>query len=93
MYLSSLGSCNPAFLSSSLQCCHVVIIWYTLSGLVMVKGGLVATYSNGPKSGTNLSTKKRKRWREAGDDGDAEDDDELCKQHVTGAFALTLKEV
>lgn len=46
-------------------------------GLVMIKGGVMANYSNGTKSGT-----KRKRWTEA--DGDAEDDDdELYNQHVT----------
>lgn len=47
----------------------------------MVKGGVVANYSNGLRSGMNLSTKKRKRWTEA--DDDAEDDDDLYSQHVT----------
>lgn len=52
------------------------------NGLVMVKGGVVANYSNGPKSGTNLS-KKRKRWTEADDDAEDDDDDELYNHHVT----------
>lgn len=42
----------------------------------MVKGGVVANYSNGSKSGMNVSSKKRKRWTEA-------DDDDLYNQHVT----------
>uniref|UniRef100_A0A1J3K9Z7 Chromatin-remodeling ATPase INO80 n=1 Tax=Noccaea caerulescens TaxID=107243 RepID=A0A1J3K9Z7_NOCCA len=46
------------------------------------QGGVVANYSNGPKSGTNLSTKKRKRWTEADDDVE-DDDDELYNHHVT----------
>lgn len=41
----------------------------------------MANYGNGLRSGTNLSTKKRKRWTEA--DDDAEDDDGLSNQHVT----------
>ncbi|KAL1225590.1 Chromatin-remodeling ATPase INO80 [Cardamine amara subsp. amara] len=44
------------------------------------QGGVVANYSNGLKSGKNLSTKKRKHGIEA---DDAEDDDDLYGQHVT----------
>lgn len=46
----------------------------------MVKGGVVANYSNGSKSRMNVNSKKRKRWTEA---DDAEDDDDLYNQHVT----------
>ncbi|CAA7060575.1 unnamed protein product [Microthlaspi erraticum] len=47
------------------------------------QGGVVANYSNGRKSGTNLSIKKRKRWTEADDDAEDDDDDEPYNHHVT----------
>ncbi|XP_010504655.1 PREDICTED: DNA helicase INO80 isoform X1 [Camelina sativa] len=45
------------------------------------QGGVVANYSNGSKSGMNVSSKKRKRWTEADDAED--DDDDLYNRHVT----------